>query len=84
MKEKKKKKMSRPAMPPIAIPFHPFSPTAIQTGAQRIGSKTLASRLKKLEKGDILEMRAYNEIPPSGISSDDQRPRASESIMYLL
>jgi DNA-binding HxlR family transcriptional regulator len=29
-----------------------------------ISSKTLASRLKELEKGGILERRAYNEIPP--------------------
>lgn len=29
-----------------------------------ISSKTLASRLKELEKSGILERRAYNEIPP--------------------
>jgi DNA-binding HxlR family transcriptional regulator len=29
-----------------------------------ISSKTLASRLKELEKGGVLERRAYNEIPP--------------------
>ena len=29
-----------------------------------VSSKTLASRLKELEKGGILERRAYNEIPP--------------------
>jgi DNA-binding HxlR family transcriptional regulator len=29
-----------------------------------ISSKTLASHLKELEKGGILERRAYNEIPP--------------------
>jgi DNA-binding HxlR family transcriptional regulator len=27
-------------------------------------SKTLARRLKELEKGGILERQAYNEIPP--------------------
>jgi DNA-binding HxlR family transcriptional regulator len=27
-------------------------------------SKTLARRLKELEKGDIVERQAYNEIPP--------------------
>jgi DNA-binding HxlR family transcriptional regulator len=27
-------------------------------------SKTLARRLKELEKGEILERQAYNEIPP--------------------
>jgi DNA-binding HxlR family transcriptional regulator len=27
-------------------------------------SKTLAIRLKELQKGDILERQAYNEIPP--------------------
>jgi DNA-binding HxlR family transcriptional regulator len=29
-----------------------------------ISSKTLASRLKELEKGGILERHAFNEIPP--------------------
>ena len=29
-----------------------------------ISSKTLAYRLKELEKGGILERRSYNEIPP--------------------
>ena len=29
-----------------------------------ISSKTLASRLKELEKDGILERQAYNEIPP--------------------
>ena len=29
-----------------------------------ISSKTLARRLKELEKGGILERQAYNEIPP--------------------
>ena len=29
-----------------------------------ISSKTLAQRLKELEKGGILERQAYNEIPP--------------------
>ena len=29
-----------------------------------ISSKTLAYRLKELEKGDILERHSYNEIPP--------------------
>jgi DNA-binding HxlR family transcriptional regulator len=29
-----------------------------------ISSKTVAYRLKELEKGGILERRSYNEIPP--------------------
>ncbi|MGI0028862.1 MAG: winged helix-turn-helix transcriptional regulator [Nitrososphaera sp.] len=29
-----------------------------------VSSKTLASRLKELQKSGILERRAYNEIPP--------------------
>jgi DNA-binding HxlR family transcriptional regulator len=29
-----------------------------------VSSKTLASRLKELEKGGILERKAYSEIPP--------------------
>lgn len=29
-----------------------------------VSSKTLASRLKELEKGGILDRRTYNEIPP--------------------
>jgi DNA-binding HxlR family transcriptional regulator len=30
----------------------------------RISSKTLATRLKELQKGGILERQAYDEIPP--------------------
>ena len=30
----------------------------------RLSSKTLARRLKELEKDGILERQAYNEIPP--------------------
>ena len=32
--------------------------------AKGISSKTLARRLKELEKDGILERHAYNEIPP--------------------
>ena len=31
---------------------------------QGISSKTVARRLKELERDDILERNAYNEIPP--------------------
>ena len=31
---------------------------------QGFSSKTLAIRLKELQKGEILERQAYNEIPP--------------------
>jgi DNA-binding HxlR family transcriptional regulator len=31
---------------------------------RRFSSKTLAIRLKDLQKGGILERQAYNEIPP--------------------
>ena len=36
----------------------------IQKIHERFSSKTLAIRLKQLEKNGILERKAYNEIPP--------------------
>jgi DNA-binding HxlR family transcriptional regulator len=39
-------------------------------------SKTLAVRLKELERSGVLERQAYNEIPPrSGIQTNDKRSR---------
>jgi len=49
-----------------------------------ISSKTLASRLKELEKGGILERHAYNEIPPRveyRLTAKGQE--LVESVMYL-
>lgn len=43
---------------------------------ERFSSKTLAIRLKQLEKNGILERKAYNEIPPRVVSSYRERPRA--------
>jgi len=50
-----------------------------------ISSKTLASRLKELEKGGILERRAFNEIPPRvEYRLTGKGQELVESIMYLL
>ena len=50
-----------------------------------VSSKTLASRLKELEKGGILDRRTYNEIPPRmeyRLTGKDQE--LVESVMGLL
>jgi DNA-binding HxlR family transcriptional regulator len=52
----------------ILIPFccstKPVRYKQFKKTLKGISSKTLASRLKELEKGGILERRAYNEFPP--------------------
>ncbi|MGA9842682.1 MAG: helix-turn-helix domain-containing protein [Nitrososphaeraceae archaeon] len=48
-------------------------------------SKTLAKRLKELEKSEILERQAYNEIPPRvEYRLTDKGQELVESIIYLL
>ena len=50
-----------------------------------ISSKTLASRLKELEKSGILERRAYSEIPPRvEYRLTVKGQELVESVMYLL
>ena len=50
-----------------------------------ISSKTLASRLKELEKGGILKRQAYNEIPPRvEYKLTEKGQELVESILNLL
>lgn len=50
-----------------------------------VSSKTLAQRLKELEKGGILERQAYNEIPPRvEYSLTSKGQELVESIISLL
>jgi DNA-binding HxlR family transcriptional regulator len=48
-------------------------------------SKTLAKRLKELDKSGVLERQAYNEIPPRvEYKLTDKGQELVESVIYLL
>jgi DNA-binding HxlR family transcriptional regulator len=48
-------------------------------------SRTLAKRLKELEKGGILERHAYNEIPPRvEYRLTNKGQELVDSVIYLL
>jgi DNA-binding HxlR family transcriptional regulator len=49
---------------PLCCTSQPVRYKQFRDSIKGVSSKTLASRLKELEKGGILERRAYNEIPP--------------------
>lgn len=49
---------------PLCCSTNPVRYRQFRQTLKGISSKTLASRLKELEKSGILERRAYNEIPP--------------------
>ena len=49
---------------PLCCPFTPLRYKQFRELMKGISSKTLARRLKELERDGILERRAYNEIPP--------------------
>jgi DNA-binding HxlR family transcriptional regulator len=49
---------------PLCCSNEPVRYKQFRKALKGISSKTLASRLKELEKSGILERRAYNEIPP--------------------
>lgn len=49
---------------PLCCSSHPVRYKKFRQTLKGISSKTLAFRLKELEKGGILERHAYNEIPP--------------------
>jgi DNA-binding HxlR family transcriptional regulator len=49
---------------PLCCSTEPVRYKQFRKALKGISSKTLASRLKELEKSGILEMRAYDEIPP--------------------
>ena len=49
---------------PLCCSTNPVRYIKFRNTLKGFSSKTLAIRLKELEKGGILERRAYNEIPP--------------------
>ena len=49
---------------PLCCTTNPVRYTQFRNLMKGISSKTLARRLKELEKDGILERHAYNEIPP--------------------
>jgi DNA-binding HxlR family transcriptional regulator len=49
---------------PLCCSTEPVRHKRFRTLLKGFSSKTLARRLKELEKGGILERQAYNEIPP--------------------
>src|SRR2546427_8043695 len=51
---------------PLCCTTEPVRYKQFHKALKGISSKTLASRLKELEKGGILERRAYSENPPPG------------------
>ena len=49
---------------PLCCTTNPVRYMKFRQTLRGISSKTLAIRLKELQKGDILERQAYDEIPP--------------------
>ncbi len=49
---------------PLCCTTEPVRYKQFRSTIKGISSKTLASRLKELEKGGVLERKAYSEIPP--------------------
>jgi DNA-binding HxlR family transcriptional regulator len=70
---------------PLCCTTSPVRYKQFRLALRGISSKTLASRLKELESGGILERKAYSEIPPRveyRLTSKGQE--LVESVMYLL
>ncbi len=49
---------------PLCCTTNPVRYKQFRQSLKGISSKTLASRLKELEKAGVLERQSYNEIPP--------------------
>ena len=49
---------------PLCCSINPIRHKEFRQLLKGVSSKTLARRLKELERGGILERQAYNEIPP--------------------
>ena len=56
--------LSEVVLEDVALKVGEYLRLMIYLMAKTIGSKTLAIRLKELQKGGIPERQAYNEIPP--------------------
>jgi DNA-binding HxlR family transcriptional regulator len=70
---------------PLCCTTEPVRYKQFRQTLKGISSKTLASRLKELEKGGILERKAYNEIPPRvEYRLTGKGQELVESVMFLL
>jgi DNA-binding HxlR family transcriptional regulator len=70
---------------PLCCSTEPVRHKQFRKALKGISSKTLASRLKELEKGGILERKAYGEIPPRvEYRLTGKGQELVESVMYLL
>lgn len=70
---------------PLCCSTEPVRYKQFRQALKGISSKTLASRLKELQQGGILERRAYNEIPPRvEYRLTGKGQELVESVMYLL
>jgi DNA-binding HxlR family transcriptional regulator len=70
---------------PLCCSIEPVRYKQFRQALKGISSKTLASRLKELQQGGILERRAYSEIPPRvEYLLTDKGQELVESVMYLL
>ena len=71
---------------PLCCTTDPVRYKQFRQALKGISSKTLASRLKELEKGGILERKAYSEIPPrvEYTLTGKGQELVVESVMYLL
>jgi DNA-binding HxlR family transcriptional regulator len=49
---------------PLCCTTHPVRYKQFRQALKGVSSKTLAQRLKELEKAGVLERQSYNEIPP--------------------
>ncbi len=70
---------------PLCCTAKPVRYLTFKNAMKGFSSKTLAIRLKELEKEGILNRQAFNEIPPRveyGLTSKGQE--LTESILYLL
>src|SRR6188472_4518317 len=70
---------------PLCCTTNPVRYLKFRNTLKGFSSKTLAKRLKELNKSGILERQAYNEIPPRvEYRLTDKGQELVESIIYLL
>jgi DNA-binding HxlR family transcriptional regulator len=70
---------------PLCCSTDPIRYKKFRETMKGISSKTVAYRLKELEKGGILERRSYNEIPPRvGYNLTTKGQELVESVIALL
>jgi DNA-binding HxlR family transcriptional regulator len=70
---------------PLCCTTEPVRYKQFRLALKGISSKTLASRLKELENGGILDRKAYSEVPPRvEYKLTGKGQELVESVMYLL